>query len=143
MFLGEYQHTLDAKCRLSLPARFRQGMTGKLIIAKGFEDCLYVFPAEAYADFLDSLLQGDDFEPRFRKLRRFFTTGAIEAELDSAGRIGVPQVLRDYGGLEKDVTIVGNGDRIEVWDSGRWVAYTDAMSTIEEDAKELAQQGLL
>lgn len=144
MFLGDYQHTLDAKGRVSLPAKFRLDMTGSLVISKGFEGCLYVYPSEKYTEFIDRLLERDDFNPQFRKVRRFFTSGAVEAELDSAGRIGLPQNLREYAGLTKELSITGNGNRIEIWDSEKWNAYNgDTTANIEQDAEELAGLGLL
>lgn len=144
MFLGDYQHTLDAKGRVSLPAKFRAEMTGKLVIAKGLEGCLYVYPADEYAAFVKRLMEKDDFDPRFRKVRRYFTTGAVEAELDSAGRITLPPLLREFAKLEKDVSITGNGNRIEVWDTGSWSSYSgETAETIEDFAKELADAGLL
>ncbi|MDR3685710.1 MAG: division/cell wall cluster transcriptional repressor MraZ [Coriobacteriia bacterium] len=145
MFLGDYQHTLDAKGRISLPAKFRAEMTGKLVIAKGFEGCLYVYSADEYNRFVESLLASEDFDPRSRRIRRFFTSGAVEAELDSAGRISLPPVLREYAGLKKDVAVTGNGNRLELWDGERWAAYNsgDEEGSIEDLAKELAAAGLL
>ena len=145
MFLGDYQHTLDAKGRISLPAKFRHDMEGKrLVVAKGFEGCLYVYPADDYAQFVERLMSVDDFDPAYRKVRRFFTAGAVETALDSAGRIGVPPHLREYAGLDKDVAITGNGDRIEIWDAVTWAGYAgDTAEHIEDFAKELADAGLL
>ncbi|MBI5231991.1 MAG: division/cell wall cluster transcriptional repressor MraZ [Coriobacteriales bacterium] len=144
MFLGEYQHTLDAKGRVSLPSKFRQIMTGSVVVAQGLEGCLYVFPAEEYSAFLEGLLAKGDFDPRYRKVRRFFTTGAVETELDSAGRVSVPQVLREYAGLAKDVSVMGNGNRIELWDAAAWKTYkSETTENIEDLAKELADGGLL
>ena len=144
MFLGDHQHTLDAKGRVSLPAKFRAEMTGKLVIAKGFEDCLYVYSADEYNRFVEELLTTEDFDPRMRRIRRFFTSGAVEAELDSAGRISLPPVLREYAGLKKDIAVTGNGNRIEIWDSGAWAAYNgEDEGSIEDLAKELAAAGLL
>ncbi len=143
MFLGDYQHTLDAKGRISLPARFRAEMTGKLVVAKGLDRCLYVYPAEEYARFVEELVEREDFEPRVRKVRRFFTAGAVEVELDSAGRIGLPANLREYAVLSKDVAVTGNGNRIELWDAEAWSAYSEAGESIEDLAKELADAGLL
>ncbi len=144
MFLGEYQHTLDAKGRVSLPAKFR-GITGeKVVVTKGFEHCLYVFPADGYTEFLGKLLDGNDFSRKTRDVRRFFLAGAAEVNVDSAGRIPLTGPLRDYAGLGKDVTVTGNGDRIEVWDSGTWAAYqTEIGGTVEDAAEELADQGIL
>ena len=144
MFLGDYQHTLDAKGRVSLPAKFRAEMTGSLVIAKGLEHCLYVYSAEEYHHFVEGLLESGDFDPRMRKMRRFFATGAQEAELDSAGRISLAPVLREYAGLKKEIAVTGNGNRIEIWDAEAWAAYNgEADGSIEDLAQELANAGLL
>lgn len=147
MFLGDYQHTLDAKGRVSLPAKFRLAMTGRLVtVAKGFEGCLYVYPAEDYTRFLEHLTatSTDDFDPNFRQVRRFFTTGADETETDKSGRISISQALREYAGLKREVAVVGNGDRIEIWDADRWAAYNgETLQHIENSAKELADAGRL
>jgi MraZ protein len=103
-----------------------------------------VHPAPEYATFLAKIMAGNDFDPQFRGVRRFFTAGAKEIELDSAGRISLPPVLRDYAGLNKDVDIIGNGDRVEIWDSGKWAAYNgETTGTIEDAAGELAAKGIL
>jgi MraZ protein len=146
MFLGDYQHTLDAKGRVSLPAKFRAEMTGKLVIAKGFEGCLYIYSGEEYGRFVEGLVAKEDFDPSMRRIRRFFTTGAVEAELDSAGRISLPPVLREFAGLKKDVAVTGNANRIELWDAERWATYNsggEGEGSIEDLAKELAAAGLL
>ncbi len=144
MFLGEYQHTLDAKGRLSLPAKFRNQMTGSIVVVKGLEGCLYVFPSEDYESFLRQLTERGDFDPKFRQVRRFFTAGAKEDELDTAGRIGIPANLRDYAQLERDVTVIGNGDRVELWDATAWSAYNgETEGRIEEVTSELAGLGIL
>ena len=78
-----------------------------------------------------------------RKIRRFFIAGAVEAELDSAGRVSLPPKLREYAGLKKDVSITGNGNRIEIWDAEAWDSYGEAGESVEDLAKELADAGLL
>ena len=144
MFLGDYQHTLDAKGRVSLPAKFRAELTGKLVVSKGLDDCLYVYSAEEYRAFVDTLTSGNDFDPRTRRLRRFFVAGAQDVELDSAGRISLPPVLREYAHLKKDVAVTGNGNRIEIWDADTWSEYSGkAEGSIEDLAQELAEAGLL
>lgn len=144
MFLGDYQHTLDAKGRVSLPAKFRSEMTGGLVVTKGLDDCLYVYSAEEYRRFVDSLTSGNDFDPRKRRLRRFFVAGAQPVELDSAGRISLTPVLREFAGLTKDVAVTGNGNRIEIWDAEAWATYNnEAEGSIEDLAEELAAAGLL
>jgi MraZ protein len=144
MFLGEHQHTLDAKGRLSLPAKFRAEMTGRLVVVKGLEGCLYVFSTEEFERFLSQLTDSGDFDPKFRGVRRFFTAGATESELDSAGRVSIPTVLRDYAKLDREVAVIGNADRIEIWDAGMWAAYNgETTDRIDEVTRELAELGIL
>lgn len=143
MFLGDYQHTLDAKGRVSLPARFRAEMTGRLVVVNGLDRCLYVYPADEYEAFIADLVAEEDFEPRKRKVRRFFTAGAVDVELDSAGRVSIPPKLREYAGLEREVAVTGNGNRIEIWNAEAWDSYSEAGESIEDLAKELADSGLL
>lgn len=143
MFLGEYQHTLDAKGRVSLPAKFRGELTGNVVVCNGFDECLYVFSAEEYLAFSENLAQGNDFDPRTRRMRRFFLGSAQEVPLDSAGRISLTQALREHASLVKDVAVIGNGDRIEIWDVAKWDAYNGGVEgSIEDLAKELADAGL-
>jgi MraZ protein len=144
MFLGEHQHTLDAKGRLSLPAKWRLMLEGRLVVAKGLEGCLYVSTVEEYERFLSQLTERGDFDPKFRQVRRFFTSGAAEAPLDGAGRMSIPQALRDYAHLGRDVAVIGNGDRIEIWDAETWAAYNgETTDRIEDVTRELAELGIL
>ena len=145
MFLGDYQHTLDAKGRVSLPAKFRAEMTGKLVVAKGFDDCLYVYSAEEYERFVEEPARRAATSIRASaQLRRFFIAGAQEVELDSAGRISLSPALREYAGLKKDVAVTGNGNRIEIWDAEAWATYNgEDEGSIEDLAEELADAGLL
>jgi MraZ protein len=143
MFLGEYQHTLDAKGRVSLPAKFRLQMTGKVVVAKGIDKNLYIYEADEYEKFVDELTARNEFNANVRKLRAFFTGGAHETDLDSAGRVSVPQTLRDHAGLGKEVSVIGNGTRIEIWDTTAWQAYQSAAAeSIDGIAQELADAGL-
>ena len=144
MFLGEHQHTLDAKGRLSLPAKWRLKMDEKLVVAKGLENCLYVSSVEEYERFLAQLTEQGDFDPRFRKVRRFFTSGAVEVPIDSAGRVIIPQPLREYARLDRDVAVIGNGDRIELWDASQWAEYNgETEARIEDVTSELAELGII
>lgn len=144
MFLGEFQHTLDVKGRVSLPARFREELSGRLFVVKGFEGCLYVYPAPAYEAFLGKLLESNDFNADARRVRRFFTSGAVDTSLDSAGRIMLPPVLREYAKLGREVSITGNGDHIEIWGAEEWAAYNgETTDHIEDAAGELAAKGIL
>lgn len=144
MFLGEHQHTLDAKGRVSLPAKFRTVAGVHLIVAKGLEGCLYVYPAEEYRAFLDRLTSKSDFDPSLRRFRRFFTGNAVETDVDSAGRITLSQVMRDHAELSREVAVVGNGDRVELWDAKRWAEYnTLAADNVEGDAEAVSALGML
>jgi len=142
VFLGDHQHSLDAKGRVSLPAKFRAQMPGRIVVAKGLDECLYVYPAEEYTKFVEGLLAREDFNPNVRKVRRFFTTGAVETELDSAGRVSLPANLREYAHLAKEVAVTGNGNRIEIWDAASWSSYSEA-DDIGALSEELADAGLL
>jgi MraZ protein len=144
VFLGEYQHTLDAKGRVSLPRKFRDGTGSKLVVSKGLENCLYVYPADGYRQFLENLMSASDFDRNSRAVRRFFTAGATEVDIDSAGRVSLTPVLRDFASLGKDVIVAGVGDHIEIWDAEAWAAYEDEnATTIEDAAEELARTGIL
>lgn len=144
MFLGEYQHTLDAKGRVSLPRKFRDGTGSRLVVSKGLDKCLYVFTADGYGEFLEGLLAASGFDRNGRAVRRFFTAGAADVELDSAGRINLALSLREHAGITRDVIVAGVGDHIEIWDAKAWSAYEDAnATTIEDAAEELARQGIL
>ncbi|MDZ4169099.1 MAG: division/cell wall cluster transcriptional repressor MraZ [Coriobacteriia bacterium] len=144
MFFGEYQHTLDAKGRVSLPARFRNQLGGAVTVAKGLDHALYVFLPEDYEQFMGDLLAKSDFNPKVREVRRFFASGALEIQLDSAGRVSLSQQLREWASLDKDVVVIGSGDRIELWDSARWDEYNGRTAdNVEALAQELAEAGLL
>lgn len=144
MFLGEYQHTLDAKGRLSLPAKFRSRLTGSVVVAKGLDKNLYVYETAEYAKFVDTLTEKIDFNSKVRQLRSFFTGGADETDLDSAGRVKVAAHLREYAQLDKEVVVIGNGNRIEIWDAAKWAEYNaTAAESIDDIAQELADAGLL
>lgn len=144
MFLGEYQHTLDAKGRVSLPRKFRDETGTHVVVSKGLEKCLYVYPAQGYREFLGNLLSASDFDRNSRAVRRFFTAGATEVDIDSAGRVSVSPELRKFAGLSREVVIAGVADHIEIWDAAAWAAYEDESApTIEDAAEALAASGLL
>jgi len=142
MFTGTYVHTIDTKGRLSLPSGFRKNLSGDLVVAKGFEGCLQVFSQDAYEDFLKTFTAAGSIEPRVRKVGRYFMAGSEPVELDGAGRIRVPQHLKEFADLEKSVTVIGYGDRIELWNPENWEDYMSDIS-VEELASELVQAGLL
>ena len=141
MFLGDYQHTLDAKGRVSLPKRFRDELSGTVIVAKGFDRCLFVYSPDEYQTFMGRI-PNDDLNPSARQTRRFFTSGAVPVDIDSAGRIQLTPVLREYANLTRDVAVTGNDSRIEIWDSEAWADYNrETEDSIEDLARGLASNG--
>lgn len=117
-FTGEHEHSLDSKGRIILPAKFR-GRLERLVITKARDKCLHVYPPEEFERISDQLKQAGS---KARALTRWFFGGAHEGELDSQGRIGIPETLRRYAGLERDVTVIGNGPHLEIWDRQAWAA---------------------
>lgn len=137
MFMGEYQHTMDAKGRLFMPAKFRDQMGDKFIITKGLDKCLFAYPESEWG-ILESKLRNLSFtqyEPR--AFVRLFFSGASECESDKQGRFLIPANLRKYCALEKDAVVIGVSSRIEIWSKDVWENYTDE---IEPKYAELARQ---
>lgn len=139
MFLGEFQHSLDAKGRIILPSKFRAQLESGLVITRGPDNCLWVMSATDFNTYADTLRErarrGD---PRWRDVLRFIFSGAHEDHPDKQGRISVPEHLRDHAGLEREVTITGSDDRIEVWRPERWAERRDAAAArMAEDLRDL------
>jgi MraZ protein len=123
MFLGEYQHTLDPKGRVILPAAFRDELAEGLVITVGLDHCLTVHPHRDWQRVLEGLRSLRATERRERMFARVMTSSAHAEQLDKQGRVTIPARLREYAGLAKDVTVVGADSRLELWDAGRWEAY--------------------
>lgn len=120
MFIGEYSHVLDAKGRMFMPAKFRGELGEKFIVTIGLDRCLFVFPTETFQIYKEKLDAISLANRDARNFTRFFFAGAGECELDKQGRIMLPQKLRTYARLEKDVTVVGVSGRIELWNTEDW-----------------------
>ncbi len=141
MFLGEYQHSLDGKGRVVLPSKFRDDLAGGCVITKGQERCLYVFPLDRWQDEMERVMRLPRTNRKARNFSRTFFAGASDQKPDKQGRIMIPPGLREYGGLEKDVTVVGVADRVEIWDSAQWLqvsaeadeSYADIEETLYEE----------
>ena len=130
MFLGEYQHTLDTKGRVVLPSKFRAALDDGCVITKGQERCLFVFPNDRWDDEVERVTKLPRTNRQARNFARTFFAGASAQSVDRQGRIAVPPALRSYAGLEKDVTVVGVAERIEIWS-------TEAWQRVSEEADEL------
>ena len=137
MFLGRYDHTLDSKGRLAIPARYRPALERGLVITRGIDPCLTIYPMAAWetlAEKVNALPLGD---PNARALRRLFFAEASDAELDRQGRVVVPAGLRTYAGLEEAAVVVGMNTAIEVWSPDRWAAQA---ALLEGDGASIAER---
>ncbi len=141
MLIGEYYHNLDTKGRVSIPSRFRDDLGGTFVLSKGLNDCLYAYSVSEWAKFEEELLalRGADG----LRVRRFFSSGAAECEIDAQGRVVLPPLFRNYAGLKKEVVIIGLTNRAEIWDKEKWDAYmTDSSFGSEEIAKSMERLGM-
>jgi MraZ protein len=121
MLLGEYDHTLDDKNRLTLPAKFREALGGGVVVTRGMDGCLFVFTREAWDDFVSARLEGlNPFSREGRQMSRFMFAGATETELDKQGRIMLPPALIEHAGLGREVVVAGVRDHVEIWDRPSW-----------------------
>lgn len=126
VFMGEYSHTLDAKGRLIIPAKFRHQLGDKFVVTRWMEHALRAMPMPIWEKLETQLNELPLGKKEARQFKRFVLAGAMEAEIDKQGRIIVPANLREYAGLEKDIIVTGSGDSFEIWQAVRWQAYTSA-----------------
>ena len=137
MLLGEYEHTIDDKNRLTLPAKFRQAFDEGLVLTRGIERCLSAYPRDNWTETVESRLRElDPLSKEGRVMQRYFFSGAAEAELDKQGRVMVPSPLGDYAGLGKEVVVAGIHDHLEIWDRAAWRAHLDEIEGSAEDVAE-------
>ena len=128
-FRGTFDYTLDAKNRLTVPARFRAVLSDGVVMSKSTEPCVQLWvPADYEAFTSGALATLNPASPDARKLRRFFSANSHDTELDSAGRVMFPSFLLEHGALKKDVVVTGAGDCLEVWDRAAWTAYNDELA---------------
>jgi MraZ protein len=120
MFLGEYQHSLDAKGRVILPAKYRDQLSGGAYVTRGRGGCLSVYTAQEFQDVADRVREASKRGGRELDAARSFFAGTADVSPDKQGRIAIPQQLREYAGLDKDVVVAGVFSRIEIWDGRRW-----------------------
>jgi MraZ protein len=121
MLLGEYEHTLDDKNRLTLPAKFRQALGGGVVVTRGMDGCLFVFTRGDWDSFVSARLEGlNPFSREARQMSRFMFAGATETELDKQGRIMVPPPLLEHARLGREVVVAGVRDHVEIWDQAAW-----------------------
>lgn len=140
MFLGEYSHSLDEKGRVVMPSRFRADLEDGCVVTKGQERCLYVFPMDQWEEEAQRVLTLPRTDRRARNFSRSFFAAATSQTLDKTGRCQIPEPLRVYAGLSREVTVVGVADHIEIWDSETWESVAaeadDYYAAIEEVLSE-------
>jgi len=123
VFLGTHFPRLDDKGRLILPAKFREQLERGVVVTRGQEHCLYVFPIEEFERLADQLRQAPVTSKQARDYLRVFLSGASDEVPDKQGRVTIPPVLRTYAGLDRDCAVIGAGQRVEIWDARAWEAY--------------------
>jgi MraZ protein len=136
MLIGEYLHTLDSKKRLSLPAKFRKEVGRKVVITRGLDSCLFMYPTNAWTKIAEKLATLPVGQADTRGMSRFLLSGACEVEVDAAGRILLPEYLKEFADLKSRVVLAGVSDRIEIWNEKTWEEYK---RRIEKGADQMAQ----
>ena len=134
MFMGEYNHTVDAKGRLIVPSKFREQLGDEFVVTKGLDGCLFVYENTEWKILEEKLKNLPLTNANARKITRFFLAGATLCEVDKQGRILLPAVLRDFAGIDKDAVLVGVGSRIEIWSKDAWNE-----SNTYDDMEEIAE----
>ena len=131
LFLGEYDHALDDRGRVTLPRKIREEIEEReLILAKGFDLCIFGFDREAWEKEAAKQLEAPVTDAKARDLRRYLFAGAQKVEIDKLGRILLPALLKEYAGVKKEVIVVGAGDHFELWDPIKWKGYAVALNTV-------------
>lgn len=137
MLIGEYTHTIDDKNRLSLPAKFRAELGKKVVLTRGLDKCVAIFTEKEWKKVAEKLSEASMLQADNRSFNRFMFGGAVEAEVDSTGRVLLPDFLKEWGKLQSKVVVIGVQARVEVWNEEAWRANKE---TIEKQADTLAEK---
>jgi transcriptional regulator MraZ len=138
MLLGSYDHTIDDKNRLTLPAKFREAFAGGVFVTRGLDGCLFAYRREDWGRLVESRLATlDPLSPETRRLERFFYAGASESELDKQGRVMIPAQLIEHAKLGREVVVAGVNDRLEIWDRAAW---RKELAEVEGSAEDVAER---
>ncbi len=141
LLIGEYEHSLDVKGRLIMPAKLRQDMGEKFIVTKGLDGCLFAFSQSEWLNFETKLKSLPLSDKNARNFVRFFLSGATECEIDKQGRFLVSSNLREFAGLDKDVIIIGMNSRLEIWSKEKWQQCDENISA-DEIAEHMTDLGI-
>lgn len=138
MLMGEFSHTIDAKGRLIIPAKFREQLGGRVVITRGMDGCLFGYPLTEWQHLEKQMRQLSLTKKNARAFVRFMYSAATECEFDKQGRVNIPATLREHADLSKKCVIVGVSERFEIWDEERWEKYTKATeSNVDSIAEDL------
>lgn len=143
MFIGEYEHSVDAKGRIIMPSKLRENIGEKFIITKGLDKCLFAYSKSEWANFEEKLKTLPLTNKNARDFVRFFLSGAIECEIDRQGRFLVPANLRAYADIDKEIVIIGVGTRLEIWNKASWTTYNSEENiSADEIAENMTMLGI-
>ncbi|MRJ47560.1 division/cell wall cluster transcriptional repressor MraZ [Fundicoccus ignavus] len=137
MLIGEFQHNIDTKGRLIMPAKFRSELGQQFVITRGLDGCLFGYPMESWIALQEKLKQLPLAKKDARKFTRFFYSAATEVEIDKQGRVNIPQNLIDFAKIDKECRVIGVSDRIEIWSSDQWDSFAEEA---EEDFEAIAEE---
>jgi len=137
MFIGEYQHLIDEKKRLAVPSKFRTELKNKVVVTRGLDKCLFIYPMNAWEELANKLGTLPVGEAGTRSFTRLMLAGAVDVDVDKQGRILIPDYLKTYAGLTKNVVIAGLYNRLEIWDEKKWNTYKKGA---EKNSDEIAEQ---
>ncbi|MDD4503633.1 MAG: division/cell wall cluster transcriptional repressor MraZ [Clostridiaceae bacterium] len=143
MFIGEYQHTLDPKNRVIMPSKFREKLGDSFVMTKGLDNCLFIYSSKEWSIVEDKLKSLPMTNKDARAFVRFFFAGACECDLDKQGRIVMPNNLKEYANIDKELVIIGVSTRIEIWSKEEWNKFnSDANISYEDVAEKMSQLGI-
>jgi MraZ protein len=137
MFIGEYKHTLDEKKRISIPSKFKAKLGKKVVVTRGLDNCLFIYPVKEWAKIAEKLARLGMGKREQRGFNRFMLGGATEISIDGVGRILIPETLKNFAKIKSKVVFAGVFNRIEVWNDKAWETYT---AQVEKDADAMAEK---
>ncbi|MCR4600271.1 MAG: division/cell wall cluster transcriptional repressor MraZ [Clostridia bacterium] len=143
MFSGTYQHSIDQKGRIIIPARFREALSHGFVLTRGLDKCLFIYPASEWEAFSAKLNSIPMTMKEGRSFKRYFFANAVECQLDKQGRVTIPPVMRGFAGIDKDLVTIGVNERIEVWSKDEWESYNDVEIDDELIAEKFADLGIM
>lgn len=136
MFIGEYSHAVDEKGRVNVPAKFRQGFSSGVVVTRGLDHCLFVYPRAEWEEMAAKLAKLPISQKKSRAFARLMLAGAWDAQVDGQGRIILPEYLRQYARISKHVTVAGLYNRVEIWDEDAWQEYKAKTEAESDDIAE-------